>query len=63
MMPDTFNEANYAQIIALAAKCIYRQFTRIALSDSLISYGPDLPSLFKRAASYVDRILPGARSW
>ena len=21
MMPDTFNEANYAQIIALAAKC------------------------------------------
>ena len=26
----------------------------------LMAYGPNLPSLFKRAASYVDRILSGA---
>jgi putative ABC transport system substrate-binding protein len=25
-----------------------------------MAYGPNLPSLFKRAASYVDRILSGA---
>jgi ABC-type uncharacterized transport system substrate-binding protein len=27
----------------------------------LMSYGPDWPALFRRAASYVDRILRGAR--
>ena len=26
-----------------------------------MAYGPNLPSLFKRAASYVERILSGAK--
>ena len=60
-MPDTFNEANYAQIIALAAKCGLPAVYPHRFKDSLISYGPDLPSLFKRAASYVDRILRGEK--
>jgi putative ABC transport system substrate-binding protein len=61
MMPDTFNEANYAQIIALAAKYGLPAIYPHRIDDGLISYGPDLPSLFKRAASYVDRILRGEK--
>jgi putative tryptophan/tyrosine transport system substrate-binding protein len=61
MMPDTFNEANYAQIIALAAKCGLPAVYPHRFDNGLISYGPDLPGLFKRAASYVDRILRGEK--
>ena len=32
-----------------------------AKSGGLISYGPDTPDLFYRAASYVDRILKGEK--
>ena len=30
------------------------------MSGGLLSYGPDLPSIYRRAASYVDRIRKGA---
>jgi putative ABC transport system substrate-binding protein len=35
-----------------------RDFT---VSGGLMSYGPNLPSLFRRAGDYVDKILRGAK--
>jgi putative ABC transport system substrate-binding protein len=31
------------------------------VTGGLMSYGPNLPSLFRRAAEYVDKILRGAK--
>lgn len=61
MMPDIFNEANQAQIIALAAKHNLPAVYPHRFGNCLMSYGPDLPNLFMRAASYVDRILRGEK--
>jgi putative ABC transport system substrate-binding protein len=41
----------------LPAIAVFRDF---AESGGLLAYGPNLPELFRRAASYVDRILKGA---
>jgi putative tryptophan/tyrosine transport system substrate-binding protein len=60
--PDVFLAAHREAVVALAARhrlpliSPYRLFTT---GGSLISYGPDLPDLYRRAASYVDRILKG----
>jgi putative ABC transport system substrate-binding protein len=55
---------NRDQIIALAAK--YRlpaifAFRFFTLSGGLVSYGVDTSDLYRRAGSYVDRILKGER--
>jgi len=44
-------------MIVLTSPLIFNQRSQIA--DLALAYGPNFPSIFKRAASYVDRILSG----
>jgi len=61
---DGLIQANGKYIIALAVKhrlpAIY-QAREFVVDGGLISYGVSYPDLYRRAASYVDRILKGAR--
>ena len=64
VMPDTFMLAHRAPIISAAARNnipgVY-SIPDFAKDGGLLSYGPDLADNFRRAASYVDRILRGAK--
>jgi len=56
--------ANRALIAELGLKHrlpMMSQFSRIVEAGGLMSYGPDLTDLFRRAAPYVDKILKGAK--
>ena len=62
--PDTFNNVNRTEIIRATAKhgipatYPYRQFV---LDGGLMAYGPDPADIVRRSASYIDRILKGAK--
>jgi putative tryptophan/tyrosine transport system substrate-binding protein len=62
--PDTFTVVHRALIIALAAEhrvpvvCPFRYF---AIEGGLMVYGIDTLDLYRRGASYVDRILRGIK--
>jgi putative tryptophan/tyrosine transport system substrate-binding protein len=64
VMPDAFIFVHRAPIILLAARnnvpAVYFQsaFTK---DGGLLSYGPDVVDMIRRSASYVDRILRGAK--
>jgi len=65
LLPDIFTSAHHQQVISLAER--YRVptvygYRFMAEGGGLISYGVDLNNLFERAASYIDRILRGAKS-
>ena len=64
VMADAFMEVHRAPIILLAARnnvpAVYFD-TVFARDGGLLSYGPDRVDLFRRSASYVDRILRGAK--
>jgi putative ABC transport system substrate-binding protein len=61
--PDGFMIVHIHKAAELAAAnrlpgiSVYRQF---AVDGGLMSYGPDVPDIFRRSAGYVDRILKGA---
>jgi len=64
VVPDVFTLAHRATIISAAARnnvpAVYWQ-SNFAREGGLLSYGNDLTDTFRRAASYVDRILRGTK--
>jgi len=65
VMPDAFSIEHRASIISAAARnnvpAVYAQ-SYYARDGGLLSYGPDVVDLYRHAASYVDRILRGAKT-
>jgi putative ABC transport system substrate-binding protein len=61
-MPDSFTDAHRVEITSLAARyrlpAVY-PFRFFAEVGGLLSYGVDRTDNFRRAATYVDRILKG----
>ena len=64
VMPDTFMNVHRVPIISAVARnnvpAVF-YLSAFARDGGLLSYGPDRVDLFRRAASYVDRILRGAK--
>jgi putative ABC transport system substrate-binding protein len=64
VLPDSFTSASRATIIAAAAlarlPAVYWSNSFVA-DGGLMSYGIDINDLYRRAASYIDRILRGTR--
>jgi putative tryptophan/tyrosine transport system substrate-binding protein len=62
--PDTFTTAHRVEIISLAGRhrlpAVY-PFPYFAEAGGLLSYGSDIFDNYRRAASYADRILRGAK--
>ena len=65
VMPDSFADAHRVEITALAARyrvpAVY-PFRFFAEAGGLLSYGLDRTDNFRRAATYVDRILRGEKA-
>ena len=63
-MPDVFMNVHRARIISTAARnnvpTVYYQSV-FARDGGLLSYGPDPVDPWRRAATYFDRILRGAK--
>jgi putative ABC transport system substrate-binding protein len=64
VMPNAFTFVNRERIVAQAARyhipTVY-PWVDFVRAGGLLYYGVDVPNMFRRAASYVDRILRGAK--
>ena len=64
VMPSTTFASQMRQLVDLAAKsrlpAIFPD-ERYAQAGGLLSYGPSFPEMYRRAATYVDKILKGAK--
>src|SRR4029434_5284053 len=64
VMPDTFMNVHRVPIISAGARnnvpAVY-WLSAFARNGGLLSYGGDLADTWRRAATYVDRILRGAK--
>jgi hypothetical protein len=66
VIPDAFTFAHRAAIISAAARNNVPAVSRLsdfARNGGLLSYGVDVVSTFRGAATYVDRILRGAKPY
>jgi putative ABC transport system substrate-binding protein len=64
LIPDVFTITHRASIISAAARNnvpAVNRYSFFARDGGLLSYGPDPVESYRRAASYVDRILRGAK--
>jgi putative ABC transport system substrate-binding protein len=65
VLPSPLAYAQRTRLVELAARhrlpTMYNQREFVVESGGLMSYGPNLRDLFRRAATYVDKILKGAK--
>src|SRR5215468_1496596 len=65
VMPDTFTDTHRVEITSLAARyrlpAVYPYYRQCTAVGGLLSYGDDLIDNFRRAPTYVDRILKGEK--
>ena len=64
LMPDTFTFVNRTQVMTLAERHklpLILWLGNHAKEGALVGYGPNYHDLFRRSASYVDRILRGEK--
>jgi putative ABC transport system substrate-binding protein len=65
VLATPFFYAHRTRLVELAARqrlpTMYYEKEFVVGSGGLMSYGPDFHDLFRRAATYVDKILKGAR--
>jgi putative tryptophan/tyrosine transport system substrate-binding protein len=57
----TYRRAKVMQLAADHRLPVFSQYSEYVDSGALISYGPSLTAIYRRGATYVDRILKGAK--